>query len=66
MASDIEKILKAVREKNRHIKLYRNRDKDEAKEKTMAPHSTTLAWTILWTEEPGGLWSMGSLKVGHN
>lgn len=30
MASDIEKILKAVREKNRHIKLYRNRDKDEA------------------------------------
>ena len=25
----------------------------------MATHSTTLAWKILWTEEPGGLWSMG-------
>ena len=28
----------------------------------MAPHSSTLAWKILWTEEPGGLQSMGSLK----
>jgi len=26
----------------------------------MAPHSSTLAWKILWTEEPGGLQSMGS------
>ena len=30
------------------------------------PHSSTLAWKILWTEEFGGLQSMGSLKVGHN
>ena len=29
-------------------------------EKTMAPHSSTLAWKIPWTEEPGGLQSMGS------
>ena len=29
----------------------------------MAPHSSTLAWKILWTEEPGGLQSMGSLRV---
>ena len=28
----------------------------------MAPHSSTLAWKILWTEEPGRLQSMGSLK----
>ena len=28
----------------------------------MAPHSSTLAWKILWTEEPGGLQSMGSLS----
>ena len=28
--------------------------------------SNTLAWKILWTEEPGGLQSMGSLRVGHN
>ena len=31
----------------------------------MAPHSSTLAWKIPWTEEPGGLQSMGSLRVGH-
>ena len=32
-------------------------------EKEMATHSTTLAWEIPWTEEPGGLQSMGSQKV---
>ena len=31
----------------------------------MAPHSSTLAWKIPWTEEPGGLQSMGWLRVGH-
>ena len=35
-------------------------------EKAMAPHSSTLAWKIPWTEEPGGLQSMGSLRVGHD
>ena len=35
-------------------------------EKAMAPDSSTLAWRIPWTEEPGGLQSMGSLRVGHN
>ena len=35
-------------------------------EKAMAPHSSTLAWQIPWTEEPGGLQSMGSLGVVHN
>ena len=35
-------------------------------EKAMAPHSSTLAWKILWMEEPGRLQSMGSLRVGHN
>ena len=33
-------------------------------EKAMAPHSSTLAWKIPWTEEPGRLQSMGSLGVG--
>ena len=33
-------------------------------EKAMAPHSSTLAWKIPWTEEPGRLQSMGSLRVG--
>ena len=32
----------------------------------MAPHSSTLAWKIPWTEEPGVLQSMRSLRVGHN
>ena len=32
----------------------------------MATHSTILAWKIPWTEEPGGLQSMGSEKVGHD
>ena len=32
--------------------------------KAMAPHSSTLAWKTPWTEEPGGLQSMGSLRVG--
>ena len=32
-------------------------------EKAMAPHSSTLAWRILWTEEPGGLQFMGSQRV---
>ena len=35
-------------------------------EKAMAPHSSTLAWKIPWTEEPGRLQSMGSLRVGHD
>ena len=32
----------------------------------MTTHSSTLAWKIPWTEEPGGLQSMGSLRVGHD
>ena len=35
-------------------------------EKAMAPHSSTLAWKIPWTEEPGGLQSMGSQRAGHD
>ena len=31
----------------------------------MATHSSILAWDISWTEEPGGLQSMGSQRVGH-
>ena len=35
-------------------------------EKAMAPHSSTPAWKIPWTEEPGQLQSMGSRRVGHD
>ena len=35
-------------------------------EKGMAIHSNILTWRILWTEEPGGLQSMGSQRVRHD
>ena len=38
----------------------------EILEKAMATHSSTLAWKIPWTEEPGRLQSMGSQRVGHD
>ena len=38
---------------------------EDTLEKEMATHSSTLAWKIPWTEEPGGLQSMGSQRVGH-
>ena len=44
------------------IKSYLSYNHDKA----MATHSSTLAWKIPWTEEPGGLQPMGSLGVGHD
>ena len=35
-------------------------------EKAMATHSSTFAWKIPWMEEPGGLPSMGSHRIGHD
>ena len=40
--------------------------REDALEKEMATHSSTTAWKIPWTEEPGRLQSMGSQRVGHN
>ena len=39
---------------------------EDSLEKEMATHSSTLAWKIPWTEEPGRLQSMGSQRVGHD
>ena len=39
---------------------------EDALEEEMASHSSILAWRIPWTEEPGGLQSIGSLRVGHD
>ena len=39
---------------------------EETLEKGMATHSSILAWRIPWTEEPGGLHSMGSQRIGHD
>ena len=41
-------------------------DQEDSLEKGMATHSSILAWRIPQTEEPGGLHSMGSQRVGHN
>ena len=39
---------------------------EDTLEKEMAIHSSTIAWKIPWTEEPGRLQSMGSQRVGHD
>ena len=41
-------------------------DRDDPLEEEMATHSSILAWEIPWTEEPGGLQSMGMQRVGHD
>ena len=40
--------------------------REDPPKKEMATHSSTLAWEIPWTEEPGRLQSMGSQRVGHD
>ena len=44
----------------------RSLSREDPLEKGMATHSSFLAWRIPWTEEPGGLQSMGSQRVGHD
>ena len=41
-------------------------DWEDPLEEEMATHASILAWRIPWTEEPGGLKSTGSQRVGHN
>ena len=40
--------------------------REDPLEKEMITHSSILTWQIAWAEEPGGLQSMGSQRVGHN
>ena len=44
----------------------RSLGQEDPLEKEMATHSSILAWRIPWAEEPGGLQSMGSQRVGHD
>ena len=44
----------------------RSLGREDPLEKDMPTHSSTLAWKIPWMEEPGGLQSMGSQRVGHD
>ena len=60
-------MLKLLFGKEKNIKMWSNLWQVLARntsEKAMAPYSSTLAWKIPWAEEPGGLQSMGSLRVG--
>ena len=44
----------------------RSLGREDPLEKEMAIHSSAIAWKIPWTEEPDGLQSMGSQRVGHD
>ena len=44
----------------------RSQGQEDPLEEGMAADSSVLAWRIPWTEEPGGLQSMGSQRVGHH
>ena len=46
--------------------VVRSLDWEDPLEKRMATHSSILAWRITWTEEAGGLLSIGSLRVRHD
>ena len=46
--------------------LGRSLGREDPLEKEMATHSSILAWRVLWTEEPGGLQSVGSQGIRHN
>ena len=39
---------------------------EDSREAVLVTHSSTFAWKIPWTEEPGGLWFIGSQRVGHD
>ena len=59
--AQIAKCLPALRETR-----VQSLGQEDLLEKEMATHSSILAWRIPQTEEPGGLQSMGSLRVGHD
>ena len=61
MVGQMVKRLSAMRETR-----VRSLGWEDPLEKEMAAHSSSLAWRIPWTEEPGRLQSMGSQRVGHN
>ena len=61
MVAQMVKRLPAVQESR-----VRSLGQEDPLEKEMATHSSTLDWKIPWMEEPGGLQSMGSQRVGHD
>ena len=61
LLAQIVKCLPAMRETQ-----VQSLGREDPLEEEMATHSSTLAWKIPWTEEPGRLQSMGSQRVGHD
>ena len=61
MVSQMVKNLPAVQET-----WVQSLDQEDTMKKGMATHSIILAWRIPWTEEPGGLQSVGLQRVGHD
>ena len=61
LVAQMVKNLRAVQEMG-----VQSLDQEDPLEKEMATHSSILAGKIPWTEEPGGLQSMGSHRVGHD
>ena len=60
MAQMVKNTLKVQETQVRYL------SREDPQETGMTTHSSFLAWRIPWTEEPGGLLSMGSQRVGHN
>ena len=63
---DHSRLLSAQRWHKRNQQMNFNFSHVFISEKAMTPHSSTFAWKIPWTEEPGRLHSMGSHRVGHD
>ena len=61
---ELKSLLMKVKDESEKVGLKLNIQK--TMEKAMAPHSSTLAWKIPWTEELSRLQSMGSIRVGHD
>ena len=59
-------LCKKVKNKYTHLSEEKRFSLALTAEKAMANHSSTLAWTISWKEEPGEPQSMGSQRVGHD
>ena len=64
--SELEDRIAKTAETEQHEENRIKRNEDSLMEKAMAPHSSTLACKIPWTEEPGGLQSTGWLRAGHD
>ena len=56
----------ATEEKRRKEMLMNSLSQEDPLEKKMATQTSILAWKVLWTEEPGGLQSIGSQRVRHD